>query len=200
LISEKLGYSQVSSLIRKMEKGFPVDLLLLKEISHFRDAGDIHNYVKSIEKFVQKFPNHIRKVEVENWLSSVEKQTGSNIKIGVVLPLTGKLAHTGQRVLQGIQLAVNNLPSQSNVKLTLEVRDSGIDLQIENIISELAGLPNVIGIIGPLLSGEVEIAGEIARNFHVPIFSPTASTQGLVDNNPYVFRNALTRETILSTL
>lgn len=194
LINEKLGNAQVATLIKKLGNGFPVDLLLLKEISSFRESGNISNYVTSIEKFIEKFSNHSRKVEVEGWLNSVRGQTETKIKIGVVLPLTGKLALTGQRVLQGIQLAVNKLPSQSREKLALEVRDSGSHFQIKKVISELAGLPNVVGIIGPLLSDEVKVAGEIARQFHIPIFSPTASTQGLVDKNPYIFRNALTRE------
>ena len=193
LINEKLGAAHVSALIQKFGNGFPVDLLILRKISSFRETGDIANYVASIEKFIETFPKHSRKVEVQNWLNSIKENTGAKIKIGVVLPLTGKLALTGQRVLQGIQLAVNQLPFQFREKLGLEVRDSG-SLPVKRVLAELAGLPNMVGIIGPLLSDEVKIAGEVARQYQIPIFSPTASTQGLVDMNPYIFRNALTRE------
>ena len=51
-----------------------------------------------------------------NMLSQVQVDTGTKIKIGVVLPLTGTLALTGQKVLQGIQLAVNQLPFQNREK------------------------------------------------------------------------------------
>ena len=193
LINEKLGVAQVSALIQKLGNGFPVDLLILREISSFRTTGDIANYVASIEKFIETFPKHSRKAEVQSWLNLIKEDTVAKIKIGVVLPLTGKLALTGQRVLQGIQLAVNQLPFQYREKLGLEVRDSG-SLSVKRALAELAGLPNVVGIIGPLLSDEVKIAGEVARQYQIPIFSPTASTQGLVDTNPYIFRNALTRE------
>ena len=193
LINEKLGVAQVSALIQKLGNGFPVDLLILREISSFRTTGDIANYVASIEKFIETFPKHSRKAEVQSWLNLIKEDTVAKIKIGVVLPLTGKLALTGQRVLQGIQLAVNQLPFQYREKLGLEVRDSG-SLSVKRALAELAGLPNVVGIIGPLLSDEVKIAGEVARQYQIPIFSPTASTQGLVDKNPYIFRNALTRE------
>ena len=193
LINEKLGIAQVSALIQKVGNDFPVDLLILRQISFFRETGDIANYVASIEKFIKIFPKHSRKAEVQNWLISIKEDTEANIKIGVVLPLTGKLALTGQRVLQGIQLAVNQLPFQYREKLGLEVRDSG-SLSVKRALTELAGLPNVVGVIGPLLSDEVKIAGEVARQYQIPIFSPTASTQGLVDKNPYIFRNALTRE------
>ena len=194
LINKTIGMTQVSTLIQKFRTGFPVDHLLLKEISFFRGTGNISSYLASVEKFIEAFPNHSRKTEAEGWLNSIKKGTETKVKIGVVLPLTGKLALTGQRVLQGIQLAVNKLASQTREKFALEVRDSGNHLRLKELVTELAGLPNVVGIIGPLLSDEVKVAGEVARQYHIPILSPTASTQGLVEGNPYVFRNALTRE------
>jgi len=194
LINEKVSTTQISSLIQKLGAVFPVDLLLLKRISSFRAEGNIASYITSLEKFIDTFPNHPRKVQMEKRLSQVQVDTGAKIKIGVVLPLTGKLALTGQKVLQGIQLAVNQLPFQAREKLALEVRDSGYQLSMNEIVTDLSELPNVVGIIGPLLSDEVKVAGEIARHYQIPIFSPTASTYGLVDANPFVFRNALTRE------
>jgi branched-chain amino acid transport system substrate-binding protein len=194
LINEKLEENQISALIKKMGNGFPVDLLLLRKISSYRAAGDILNYMASMEKFIEFFPNHSRKAEFTSLLNQVKADTGVKIKIGVVLPLTGKLALTGQKVLQGIQLAVNQLPFQAREKLSLEVRDSGHQLPMKEIIADLSGLPNVVGIIGPLLSDEVAIAGKVARDYLIPIFSPTASTYGLVDDNSFMFRNALTRE------
>jgi ABC-type branched-subunit amino acid transport system substrate-binding protein len=148
----------------------------------------------SMEKFIGFFPNHSRKAEVKSRLNQIKADTGAKIKIGVVIPLTGKLALTGQKVLQGIQLAVHQLPFQAREKLALEVRDSGHQLPMKEIIADLSGLPNVVGIIGPLLSDEVAIAGKIARDYLIPIFSPSASTYGLVDENSFMFRNALTRE------
>ena len=194
LINEKLGKNQVSALIQKLGNGFPVDLLLLRKISSHRAEGDITNYMASMEKFIGFFPNHSRKAEVKNRLNQIKADTGAKIKIGVVIPLTGKLALTGQKVLQGIQLAVHQLPFQAREKLALEVRDSGHQLPMKEIIADLSGLPNVVGIIGPLLSDEVAIAGKVARDYLIPIFSPSASTYGLVDENSFMFRNALTRE------
>ena len=194
LINQKLGENQVSALIQKLGNGFPVDLLLLRKISSHRAEGDIANYMASMEKFIGFFPNHSRKAEVKSRLNQIKADTGVKIKIGVVIPLTGKLALTGQKVLQGIQLAVHQLPFQAREKLALEVRDSGHQLPMKEIIADLSGLPNVVGIIGPLLSDEVAIAGEIARDYLIPIFSPSASTYGLVDENSFMFRNALTRE------
>jgi branched-chain amino acid transport system substrate-binding protein len=194
LINKKIGMNQISNLIGKLGNDFPVDLLLLKQISIFRNEGNITKYFKSVEKFLNRFPSHPRRIEVQNWLSNIRKDNKPKIIIGVILPLTGKLALTGQRVLQGIQLALNKLPFQSKEKLVLEVRDSGGQKTIKEAVMGLAEMPNIVGIIGPLLSEEVKVAGKIAREYEIPILSPTASTQGLVSNNPYLFRNALTRK------
>lgn len=194
LIHVHMDEPQISLLIQKLGTGFPVDLLLLKKISSFRISGQMAQYVNSMETFIAKFPKHSQREEVEGWLNQVGKDNGANLKIGVVLPMTGKLAMTGQRVLQGIQLAVNLLPLESRKNLALELRDSGNNVPINKIIADLASMPNVVGIIGPLLSDEVLVAGATAQQYQIPIFSPTASTHGLVDNNPYIFRNALTRK------
>ena len=192
LIDNELDSAQISTLIQKFGSGFPVDLLLLRKIAFFRSAGDIARYTESIEKFIAMFPGQSSKVE--SWLSQAKNNAEAKIKIGVVLPLTGKLAQTGQRVLQGIQLAINQLPFKSREQLTLDVRDSGGQRPVEEVMVDLVALPNVVGVIGPLLSDEVSRVGGIAQQYKIPIFSPTASTQGLVDENPYIFRNALTRE------
>jgi branched-chain amino acid transport system substrate-binding protein len=194
LINKKLRRAKISGLIEKLGVGFPVDLLLLKRISDFRTAGDVINYITSLEKFIATFPTDPRKPDIENRLNQIKVDTGIKIKIGVVLPLSGKLALTGQKVLQGIQLAVNQLPFKSREILALEVRDSGHQYPVNEIVTDLSGLPNIVGIIGPLFSDEVKIAGEVARHYQIPIFSPTASIHGLVDENPFIFRNSLTRE------
>ncbi len=62
------------------------------------------------------------------------------------------------------------------------------------MVQELAEDPNVIGIIGPVLSGDVESVIPIIEKYQLPIFTPTASTPGLADKSPYIFRNALTKE------
>ena len=124
-------------MIQKLGNGFPVDLLLLRKISSHRAEGDITNYMASLEKFIGFFPNHSRKAEVKSRLNQIKADTGAKIKIGVVIPLTGKLALTGQKVLQGIQLAVHQLPFQAREKLALEVRDSGHQLPIKRNHSRL---------------------------------------------------------------
>jgi len=54
--------------------------------------------------------------------------------------------------------------------------------------------PNVVGVIGPVLSQEIQDVTPTLERFQLPVLTPTASASGLPELSPYVFRNALTRE------
>ena len=122
----------------------------------------------------------------------IEKRE-SQVEIGEVLPLTGNLAVTGQKVLQGIQLAYSLLPEASRNRIFLNVQDSSGSSDLETILSELARNPKTAVVLGPLLSEEVRQSTNIAELFKLNIFSPTASSAGIVETSPYIFRNALNR-------
>jgi ABC-type branched-subunit amino acid transport system substrate-binding protein len=99
----------------------------------------------------------------------------------------------GQRVLQGIQLAVNQLATRDKSRLEMVIKDSGLGREVVQVVEELAQDPNVIGIIGPMLTHEVEAVIPILEKHQLPILTPTASTPGLADKSTYIFRNALTK-------
>ena len=92
--------------------------------------------------------------------------------------------------MQGIQLAYSLLPEISRGKIFLNVRDSSDSILIEKTLNDLARNPKTVGVLGPLLSGEIKRSMVIADSFKLPIFTPTASSADLVDLSPYIFRNA----------
>ena len=110
MIDGDIGERVLSILLQKYEKGFPADLLLLKKLSLHREKRDIRGYKSVLEKFLYQFPEHEEVEALKRELMRIQTENDSQINVGVVLPLTGKLAATGQKVLQGIQLAYNLLP------------------------------------------------------------------------------------------
>ena len=194
MIDEKFSEMILSSLIQKYRSGFPVDLLLLKKLSLLREQGDVGGYEPVLVEFLSIFPEHAKSEELKNDLEEIRKENTAQVVVGVVLPLTGRLAATGQKVLQGIQLAYSRLPEESRRLITLNVKDSSDAIALEKTLSDLARNPKVVGVLGPLLSDEIKRAGAVADSFRIPVFSPTASSAGLVESSSYVFRNALTRK------
>jgi len=195
MIDGVFNEKKLSSLIQKNKTSFPADLLLLKKISIHREKREVTPYISSAKEFLEKFPQHEKSGKLKRQLEGFQKEAGNdNIEVGVVLPLTGKLAATGQQVLQGIQLAYSLLPENRRNKISLKVKDSSESILLENILNDLAMNPKIVGVLGPLMSDEIKRSGETADSFKLPIFTPTASSSDLVSASPYIFRNALTRK------
>ena len=193
MINVSLNDKSISLLLQKHKKGFPADLLLFKKLSLLRESGDFKEYKTVLEKFVHEFPEHQETELLKKDLEAIKKRD-SLVELGVVLPLTGNLAATGQKVLQGIQLAYNLLPEPSRKNIFLNVKDSAGSSDIESVLRELARNPKTVAVIGPLLSEEIRKSIKVADLFKLNIFSPTASSAGIVETSPYIFRNALTRK------
>jgi branched-chain amino acid transport system substrate-binding protein len=193
IIDEKLSKEKLFSLVQKYRKSFPADLALWKLITIFRLEKDIESYIGALTQFVETFPNHSFQPEAMKMLALSKKNNAvKTVRIGAILPLTGKRAITGQQVLQGIQLAFNNLTSEEKARIELVVKDSG-SRSIDEGLEELAADPNVLGVLGPVLSGNVKKAVPLLEKYSLPALTPTASSSGLTDLSPYIFRNAMTR-------
>lgn len=174
--------------------GFPLDQILLRLISIYRDERDLEELQKTITRFLQLFPEKSERLALESTLKQIEGNKENKLRLGVVLPLTGKMSLKGQQVLQGIQLALN----ESNLKYQGEeletVVENSASAPIEQLVEKLATDPSVIGIVGPVLSVSVRDSVPIAERYHLPMMTPTASSSGLAELSPYVFRNVATRE------
>ena len=194
VVDQKINKKQLVSLANSLGPEFPADVILQKLISIYRIERDLGNYQISLEDLIFRFPNHESREHYEKLLIRLKTDPSRVIRIGVVLPLSGKRAIVGQRVLQGIQLAINDLSARDKSRLQLVVKDSGLGREVVQVVEELAQDPNVIGIIGPVLTEDVESVIPIIEKYQLPIFTSTASTPGLADKSPYIFRNALTKE------
>lgn len=194
IINDKLSEDILLSLTQKYPSGFPGDLLFLKLISIYRNQKDIDKFQTMAADFIARFPDHPERSKVLEQLKAIENNPTGKVRVGVVLPLTGKRSVIGQQVLQGVQLALNQLGFSAKEKVELVVKDSSAGSSLVSIIEELAGDPYMAGIIGPVLSGEIKEIVPIADRFQIPVFTPTASSEGLPELSPYLFRNALTRK------
>ena len=194
IVNEKLDRKQLESLAQSLGSEFPGDLIAQRLISIYRIERDLGNYQVSLENFIFRFPSHELRDHYEKLLIRLKTDPNRVIRVGVVLPLSGKRAIVGQRVLQGVQLAMNQLSARDKNRLELVVKDSGLGREVVEVVEELAQDPNVIGIIGPVLTEDVESIIPIIEKYQLPIFTPTASTHNLAEKSPYIFRNALTKE------
>jgi branched-chain amino acid transport system substrate-binding protein len=125
----------------------------------------------------------------------------SKYTLGVILPMSGVHHPFGERVLQGIQLAVKEAEIPGKMPLvSLAIRDSkGNPLEAEKVVEELVNKEKVMAILGPLLSIEVERVAKKAQQFKVPLL--TLSQKELATyKGDFVFQNSLTPSEQIQTL
>ena len=100
------------------------------------------------------------------------------IGIGVALPLSGRFAKFGEESLGGVLLAAGVFeasppPGTSGVRLV--VRDTGAGPEAAAAaIAELAGDPEVLAVVGPLLAEESETAAAAAESAGLPLLTLSA--------------------------
>ncbi len=120
------------------------------------------------------------------------QQEKKEIKIGVILPLTGEGALWGNNSQKGIDLAVEQVNQTSSVgfKVSVEYEDSRTDAKAA--VAALQKLITQYGIqcaIVDMVSSNVLAMAPIANAEKVVIISPGASSPAITDAGPYVFRN-----------
>jgi ABC-type branched-subunit amino acid transport system substrate-binding protein/outer membrane protein assembly factor BamD (BamD/ComL family) len=182
------------ALIDKYSRSFPGDVFLLRLLNLYRLDGDGAKYRSALQSFVQNFPNHPRVDEYERALGDVKEGRADALRVAVVLPLTGKNAIAGNRVLQGIQLAWRKLNPEERERFELVVKDSGGAKSAVDWIEQVALDARTAGILGPMFSKEIEDSLSLISEYRVSAFTPTASNAGLMGRSSYLFRNVLTRE------
>ncbi|TGE39473.1 branched-chain amino acid ABC transporter substrate-binding protein [Desulfosporosinus fructosivorans] len=119
-------------------------------------------------------------------------QGGEAAKIGVVAYMSGGGAAYGQAQKEGLELAKDEINALGKVKIELVYEDSrGDKTEAINAANKLINKDNVVGIIGPTLSGEMFAVGPIAHQSGVPIMGTSTTAEGITDIGEFVFRNAL---------
>jgi len=114
-------------------------------------------------------------------LSMIEGEKGVKAgHLGVILPLTGRLAPFGKKALRGMLLGSSLLSVGGDSGLVLHIRDTeGSAAGAAKAVEELAN-EGVTGIIGPLKSNVAEAAAEAARVYGIPLLalSPAREISG----------------------
>jgi len=120
------------------------------------------------------------------------------IKIGVDLELSGTVAQYGQKELDGLKLAIDEINKKGGIngkKIELVVMDNKSDkTEAQNVAYKLAVRQNVLAILGPATSGATKSASIAVAKYKVPLVSPSATDDNVTVEEKtnkvksYVFR------------
>lgn len=120
----------------------------------------------------------------------IEDQSGE-IAIGVVLPLTGHIASTGQLMKEGFDLALSEInsaqPTIPTLKFIIE-DDASTPEGAAAAFNKLIHEDGMSVILGPSTSSATRAAFPIAQENQIVAISPTAGARGLGAIGDFVFR------------
>lgn len=121
--------------------------------------------------------------------------TTKEIKIGVVLSLTGDNQIYGTPQRNAIQLAfdeINAAGTLPNARLVPIIEDdAGTKDKGVTAFEKLIKTDNVLAIIGPTLSNTATAAHPVAQQAGVPVLAVSNTANGIVEVGDFIFRDSL---------
>jgi branched-chain amino acid transport system substrate-binding protein len=119
---------------------------------------------------------------------------GQDVKVGVVLPLTGGLAPVGKQVQAGIKMYMDkNGASVAGKKVDLIVKDDGgVPDNSKRLAQELI-VNDKVAVIGSALTPSAMAIGPLSTQAKTANVVMVSGTSGVINpNNPYMVRTSFT--------
>jgi branched-chain amino acid transport system substrate-binding protein len=127
------------------------------------------------------------------------KLEGRSVKIGCLVPLTGKGAEWGQGAKPSMEIAVEEINAKGGIGgLPIQLicyDDQTLESEALQQMSRLVDRDKVLAVVGPCFSGPFEtIAPQLDDRFKTPIDSYCSAKPGLSAMSKWAFRNTLTSD------
>ena len=122
-----------------------------------------------------------------------EKSGGPvSAKIGVISYMTGPGAAYGEAITNGFNLALDEINEKGDVKIELIIEDSaGKQDQALTVAQKLMSSDDIVALLGPTLSTEMNVVGPEADINGIPIMGTSTTAAGIPQIGEYVFRNSI---------
>lgn len=183
---------QLANWYMAVPQGAP---LLLRLAQHYSEAGDIMGELNALQQLASTYPDHPDLPALVTRLAALQSAlTTDTSTIGILLPLSGEGKVAGQRVLWGIELALDQLRAeQPGLDIKLQIHDTQGDSAIAtSALRSLVTEDHVIAVIGPLFSQVATDLAPLTEELSVPVISPYARNSAFPFLSSYAFRNSLT--------
>ncbi len=132
----------------------------------------------------------------ESTSSDAGKEGGTiNAKVGVISYLTGPGAAYGEAITNGFKLAQKEINKEGKVNIELVIEDSaGKQEQALSAAQKLMSDDEIVALLGPTLSTEMNVVGPEADLNGIPIMGTSTTAVGIPQIGDYVFRNSIPEE------
>ncbi len=191
------GYNEagLKEIRRLFPNRFPGDFAAIRLIERYNTRDEYYKVENEVRRFVSNFPRHDYAAKAKDLVGINKKKVRSHrFIVGVVLQLEGRLSWFSQRILNGINLALEDEEKVKEPDLPgLAIKDLEEDSgRLSQELDEMINEYRPIAVIGPLLSKDLENSAQKADMSRIPMITPSATSSLLPKKGKYLFRNAMT--------
>ena len=201
IIDFHLTMEELEEVYLSCQSRFPAGYALYRlALSHYRERN-LERASQMLDQLLERFPGHALFEEADMLRREIAQQMMvKRYAIGCILPLTGRYAAFGTRVLDAVILAagVFEASRESNVTLIIEDSKSSAAAARDGVL-KLTQVDGVIGIIGPMGSATSLEAARAAQERSVPILT-LSQMENITETGDYVFRTSLNAAMQIKTL
>jgi len=192
-IGEKIASDYLnSSDLKKLSILFTSDkvrpyLLLLLAKSYFKER-EKESALVTLAQILQSYPSSEESAEAKYLYDNpILPEPDNKSYIGVLLPLLKDendypTSSAADEILQGVKFAIAEFNKDRDDKIGILIRDTrNNEAEINEIRNELGNNSSVKAILGPIFSNEVRVTIKTFNGTNLPIISPTATDNDLVN-------------------
>ncbi|HFE54150.1 MAG TPA: outer membrane protein assembly factor BamD [Bacteroidetes bacterium] len=188
VLVSRLDRSTLHRVSRRIRDDRAASYLELAEVEVALQRGALSEVIRRGQDLAGSTDVKAVRKRAKELVSIARQLQRGNLRIGVILPLSGYYAEQGKSLLRGIEFALKrNKPE--GLQLDLVVRDSESSLlRAIQAAQDMTVDDRIIGVIGEL-EGDKSIAiGAITSSHHLPLLVPASSLTGVASVGEYVFQ------------
>jgi ABC-type branched-subunit amino acid transport system substrate-binding protein len=160
-------------------------------------AGHREEAMATADEVLSLFPETAAATEAARIKDAAILKTPQKLTLGVLSPLSGPYATYGLELRHGVEQAVEEHNTSSDLKIELAIGDSrGSAVKALQSTKTLIGEDKVLAIVGPLLSTVAVGAATASDLLGVPLITPTAADAEVATIGRFIFQRSVAARTL----
>ncbi|MBC8183896.1 penicillin-binding protein activator [candidate division KSB1 bacterium] len=190
IIDNNIPLTEIEQLREKESGKISVAILTIKSALRHLSIGKRERAISLLQNFTQQHPQNPYISYIEQLLKNTNTPLEyKEVKIGVILPLSGEYAEQAHGVLAGIRYAQKTFNNSSAVKINLVIKDSEGDIiKVVRAAQELSVDNRVVAILGELERDKTIAVAAVINDRNIPLITPTTSGNGVTSLNEYTYQ------------
>ncbi len=190
VIDNNITLNEIESMRESSTGRISSAILTIKSSIRHLNIGKREKSIALLQNFIKKQPDNPYILYIKQLLDRTNIPLAyQEVKIGVILPLSGQYAEQARQVLSGIRYAQKKFNDASAFRINLVIKDSEGDI-VKAILAakELAGDDNITAIIGELERDKTVAISAVLDDSNIPFISPSTSGNGVTVIHDYTFQ------------